>query len=154
MKKIIFIVIMFLFFIGNIYAKEDLVINNVVISNGEITPNFDKYNNYYSITIDESIKSLDISCEYDEEKYDIEIGNNTNLIDNKLVYITIFDRDTLEQNTYIFKVYVNDNKSVVNTLDDSEFLDVESKKDSYNYAPLIGTICFVLIIVVFKIMFM
>ena len=142
-------------FAFNVYAKEELIINDIKISNGEITPKFDKYNNYYSVTIDKSISSLSIECNYNEEKFDIEISNNENLINNKLVYVTIFDRDTLEQNTYIFKIYVDDiEDKVVNIEDDSKDLKVDSKKESYNYAPLVGTICFVLIIFVYYFMFL
>ena len=142
-------------FAFNVYAKEELIINDIKISNGEITPKFDKYNNYYSVTIDKSISSLSIECNYNEEKFDIEISNNENLVNNKLVYVTIFDRDTLEQNTYIFKIYVDDiEDKEVNIEDDSKDLKVDSKKESYNYAPLVGTICFVLIIFVYYIMFL
>ena len=155
MKKIILIIMMLFSFAFNVYAKEELIINDIKISNGEITPKFDKYNNYYSVTIDKSTSSLSIECNYNEEKFDIEISNNENLVNNKLVYITVFDRDTLEQNTYIFKIYVDDiEDKVVNIEDDSKDLKVDSKKKSYNYAPLVGTICFVLIIFVYYIMFL
>ena len=155
MKKILLIIIVFFSFMDKPLAKEELLINELKINNAEISPRFDKYNNYYSVTIDNNIESLEFEIDYNKDYFDIEIANNENLLKNKLVYVTIFDRETLEQNSYIFKISINkDDLIVSNVINEKENTDSNSKNDNYNYAPVIGTICFVIIIIVFKIMFL
>lgn len=155
MKKILFIFAIFFTFCNNIYADDNLLINDLKITNGEISPKYDKYNNYYSVTIDENTKSLEFSYVYDNNNYEVKIVNNDNLVQNKLVYVTIYNKENSEQNTYIFKVYVNETQSTINYDDSINTLNIEtdSKKD-INYAPLIGTICFILIIFVYYLIFL
>ena len=87
MKKTILVIIMFFFFITGVYADDNLVIENLNITNGIIMPKFNKYNNYYSVTIDNNVQSLDFDIAYDNNEYEIEILNNNDLVQNKLVYI-------------------------------------------------------------------
>ena len=153
MKRLLLIIIVFFSFFDSVIAKEDIVLNSLEITNGEISPRFDKYNNYYSVKVDKSVKKLEFMSEYDINKYDIKIGNNDNIVNNKLIYITIFDKKTLEQNTYILKVYIEESeKEVMRTSDIVK--EVSIKKQNYDYAPLIGAICFALIILIFRILFL
>ena len=155
MKKLLLIFIMFFFIITNVYADEELLIENVTINNAIIEPQFDRYNNYYSVTISENTKVLDLKCDYNEEKYKIAISNNENLIQNKLVYITIYNEETEEKNTYIFKIYVNKIEDTVSNVENSkEDLNVKSKKVGKKVAPLVGAICLSLIIIVYYVIFL
>ena len=155
MKNILIVIITFFIGITYTFAKTETVINELSILNGELSPKFDKYNNYYSVTINKDINELDFNYTIDnDEKYSVEIINNNNLVQNKYVYATIYDKETDEKNTYIFKVFMNDGSDVpvFNEIKNEEKSDVKVKKR--NYAPLIGTICFLLIIFVFKTMFL
>lgn len=156
MKKILTVIVMFFFSIIIVHGKEDLVIDNVDIKNGVISPKYDRYNNYYSVTIDNNIKELDFDILYDEEKYDVEILNNLNLVENKLVYVTIINNESKERNTYIFKMYIEDTETEVANFDnDMATLNVESEdEENRMLAPIVGTICFMLIILVYYIIFL
>ena len=154
MKKIILMIIVFFSFVNYINAKTDIVIDNMIINNGEISPKFDKYNNYYSVKVDKNVKELDINYEYNENKYDVKIGNNEDIVNNKLVYVTVFDKKSLEQNTYILKIFNEESEKNVTNIVDEDVVDINIKEKKYDYAPLIGTICLASILVVFKIFFL
>ena len=89
-------------FTTNVFADDNLLINELKITNGEISPKYDKYNNYYSVTIPESINTLEFTYNFDNTNYEVKITNNENLAQNKLVYVTIYNKVSGEQNTYIF----------------------------------------------------
>ncbi|MBE6160733.1 MAG: hypothetical protein E7158_00730 [Firmicutes bacterium] len=155
MKKIFLVLIMFFLLITNVYADEELLIENIIINNALMEPKFDRYNNYYSVTISKNTNTLDIKCEYDEEKYKMVISNNENLVQNKLVYVTIYNEETEEQNTYIFKIYVDKiEDTVFNIENNKEDLKVKTKEVSKKIAPSIGAVCLSLIIIFYYILFL
>ena len=153
MKKI-FLIIMILFsFTTNVFADDNLLINELKITNGEISPKYDKYNNYYSVKIPESINTLEFTYNFDNTNYEVKITNNENLAQNKLVYVTIYNKVSGEQNTYIFKIYIEDTEATVTTEDSVTVLNVETEKET-NYAPAVGTGCFILIIFAYYLIFL
>ncbi len=156
MKKLLVCIITFLLLITSCYAKEEMVINELSITNATISPKFDKYNNYYSVTIDKNLDSLDFNYLFDNtDKYDVRVDNNSNLVQNKYVYATIYDKETNEKNTYVFKVYIDDEEKELQVFNENnDKNEINVKKKNKNYAPIIGTVCFLLIIFVFKIMFL
>ena len=153
MKKVMLIFIMFFYFVLNVSAKDELVINNISSNNALISPKFDKYNNYYSVTIDKDIEKINFELDYNKENFDIKIVNNEELVKNKLIYVSIYDKETYEQNTYIFKVGIDKSDELVLKTVNDDKKELENKKNT-DYAPIVGTICFSLIIIVFKIMFL
>ena len=48
-----------------VYADDNLLINDLKINNATISPKFDQYNNYYSVTIDENTDKLDFEYEFE-----------------------------------------------------------------------------------------
>lgn len=152
MKKVIFGIMVFFITISVVYAKEELVISDLQIQNGEISPKFDKYNNYYSVTIEENVDILEMTYTYDET-YEIKVTNNEDLVDNKLVYVTINDIENDEQNTYIFKIYVNEAETTANEVEEQQQLNID-KEEETNYAPIVGTVCFILIILAYYVIFL
>ena len=157
MKKILLIIIMFFFCIINVYADDSLVIESLGVKNGDISPKFNKYNNYYSVTISNEITNLEFEMAYDNSIYDTEILNNENLKQNKLVYVTIFNKETNERNTYIFKIFVDNIDTSVSKIDNSEIttLEVENnEKKPKIIAPYVGAICFILILLAYYVMFL
>lgn len=153
MKKILLLIISMFLMMNSVYAKEELLIDTLEVTNGEITPKYDKYNNYYSITISENTKSLEFNYTFDNEKYEVKITNNENLVENKMVYVTIYDKETAEQNTYIFKVYIEDTMSTLEAEDTINALEIKTE-DNTNYAPVVGATCFSLIIFVYYLIFL
>ena len=153
MKKLIFIITILFMEITIVYADDNLLINDLKINNATISPKFDQYNNYYSVTIDENTDKLDFEYEFDKDKYEVKITNNENLVENKLIYVTVYNKESKEKNTYIFKVYLEEVKTTVKTVDNEDDT-VKKDKKTTNYAPVIGTVCFLLIIFVYYVIFL
>ena len=157
MKKILLIITMFFFCTQNIYADDNLVIENIKVNNGVISPKFNKYNNYYSATISDDTNKLDLDITYDDSVYDIEIINNNNLKQNMLVYVNIFNKETLERNSYILKIYIENKDYNVASINEDELSSLEINKPEEKkkeVAPFVGAGCFVLILLVYYIMFL
>lgn len=153
MKKILLLITSIFLIITPVYAKKELLIDTLEVTNGEITPKYDKYNNYYSVTVSENTRNLEFNYTFDNEKYEVKITNNENLVENKMVYATIYDKETNEQNTYIFKIYIEDTIATIEAEDTINALDIKTE-DSANYAPIVGTVCFSLIIFVYYLIFL
>lgn len=153
MKKLIFIITILFMGITNVYADDNLLINDLKIKNATISPKFDQYNNYYSVTIDENTDKLDFEYDFNKDKYEVKITNNENLVENKLIYVTVYNKESKEKNTYIFKIYLEEVITTVKTVDNEEDTGKKDKKTT-NYAPVIGTVCFLLIIFVYYVIFL
>lgn len=136
-----------------VYADDNLLINDLKINNATISPRFDQYNNYYSVTIDENTDKLDFEYDFNKDKYEVKITNNENLVENKLIYVTVYNKESKEKNTYIFKIYLEEVITTVKTVDNEEDTGKKDKKTT-NYAPVIGTVCFLLIIFVYYVIFL
>lgn len=126
------------------------MLEDLKILNGELSPTFDKYNNIYSVGIKKDVNRL--VMEYIvTDGYDINIIDNTDLQEGEnKVYIQVFKEN--EVNIYTLLVY----KEVTQTVFDyNEILDpVEVEKELPEYvAPLIGGICFIIILIIFLILF-
>lgn len=153
MKKLIFIITILFMGITVVYADDNLLINELKIKNATISPKFDQYNNYYSVTIDENTDKLDFEYDFNKDKYEVKITNNENLVENKLIYVTVYNKESKEKNTYIFKIYLEEVITTVKTVDNEEDTGKKDKKTT-NYAPVIGTVCFLLIIFVYYVIFL
>lgn len=153
MKKLIFIITILFMGITIVYADDNLLINDLKINNATISPKFDQYNNYYSVTIDENTDKLDFEYDFNKDKYEVKITNNENLVENKLIYVTVYNKESKEKNTYIFKIYLEEVITTVKTVDNEEDTGKKDKKTT-NYAPVIGTVCFLLIIFVYYVIFL
>ena len=153
MKKLIFIITILFMGITVVYADDNLLINDLKIKNATISPKFDQYNNYYSVTIDENTDKLDFEYDFNKDKYEVKITNNENLVENKLIYVTVYNKESKEKNTYIFKIYLEEVITAVKTVDNEEDTGKKDKKTT-NYAPVIGTVCFLLIIFVYYVIFL
>ena len=124
-----------------IFVLEDL---NVV--NGELTPEFDIYNNIYSVSVAEDVDALVID-------YEVTAGYVVNIVDNydlvpgeNEVYIQVIKDE--EINTYILLVNKEMSEIVINYDYLLEPLEIEEELPEY-VAPLIGGICFFIILCVF-----
>lgn len=126
------------------------VLEDLNIVNGELTPEFDIYNNIYSVSISEEIDELVID-------YKVTDGYVVNVIDNhdlvpgeNEVYIQVIKNE--EINTYTLLVNKKSSEAVVNYDYLLEPLEVEEELPEY-VAPLIGGICFFIILCTFLLLF-
>ena len=127
------------------------MLEDLRILNGTMTPEFDIYNNIYSVDVDEKVTSLVI-------EYDIEDGYTVNIIDNNdftagnnTVYLQIIKDKVID--TYTLLVYKENAKEVINYDLYTEPLEVEKKLPEYVLPTLIGSCIFIIIIffiIIFK----
>lgn len=126
------------------------MLEDLNIVNGELTPEFDIYNNIYSVSVSKDVDELVID-------YKVTDGYVVNIIDNhdlvageNEVYIQVIKDE--EVNTYTLIVNKEESKEVINYDYLLEPLEVEEKLPEY-VAPLIGGICFFIILCIFLLLF-
>ena len=126
------------------------MLEDLNIVNGELTPEFDIYNNIYSVSIAGYVDKLVID-------YKVTDGYVVNIIDNhdlvpgeNEVYIQVIKDD--EINTYTLLVNKESSEEVINYDYLLEPLEVEEELPEY-VAPLIGGICFFIILCTFLLLF-
>ena len=126
------------------------MLQDLTILNGEMTPKFDVYNDIYSVSVKEDITSLEIDYVVDED-HSVEIVGNQGFISGEnFVYINVIKEN--EQNTYT--LIVNKEKTETTSTIDLFNEPVEIVEPLPEYvAPLIGVICFVIILSTFSVLF-
>ena len=126
------------------------VLEDLNIVNGELTPEFDIYNNIYSVSISEEIDELVIDYEV-TDGYVVNVIDNHDLVPGENeVYIQVIKNE--EINTYTLLVNKESSEAVVNYDYLLEPLEVEEELPEY-VAPLIGGICFFIILCTFLLLF-
>ena len=127
-----------------------VMLENLKVLNGELSLEFDPYNNIYSVNIAEDVTSLVL-------EYVVTDGYIVNIIDNEgleegenTVYIQVIKDE--EINTYTLLVY----KEITSPVIDYEYLleplEVEEELPEY-VAPLIAGSCLIVILIVFLLLF-
>lgn len=126
------------------------MLEDLEILNGIISPEFDIYNNIYSVSILEDVDELVINYKV-SDGYVVNIIDNNNLVSGENeVYIQVIKEN--EINTYTLLV----NKEETEDVADLEYLlePLEVKEELPTYvAPLIGGSCLFLIFIFFLIIF-
>ncbi len=126
------------------------MLEDLEILNGIISPEFDIYNNIYSVSILEDVDELVINYKV-SDGYVVNIIDNNNLVPGENeVYIQVIKEN--EINTYTLLV----NKEETEDVADLEYLlePLEVKEELPTYvAPLIGGSCLFLIFIFFLIIF-
>lgn len=126
------------------------MLNDLKIINGVLSPEFDIYNNIYSVNIDENEDKLVIEYDVDSD-YIVNIIDNESLAPgNNEVYLQVIKDN--EINTYTLLVYKEETDTVVNYDYLLEPLEVKEELPSY-VAPLIIGCCFFVILLVFILLF-
>ena len=115
-----------------------------------MTPKFDKYNDTYSVKIDSNVNILEINYKA-EDNYEVYVQGNSNLQEGEnKVFIEV--KNSEEANIYTLLV-TKESTKVFETIDVGlETIEVEKELPNY-VAPLIGIICFLLIIICHSIIF-
>lgn len=126
------------------------MLTDLEVLNGTLSPEFDIYNDIYSVTIDEDVDELVID-------YTVEEGFVVNIIDNDSltageneVYLQVIQGE--EINTYTLLVYKEDSKPVINYELIPEEVEVAKEMNPYT-APIIIISCLLIIFFFFWILF-
>ena len=126
------------------------VLEDLNIVNGELTPEFDIYNNIYSVSVAGYVDELVIDYEV-TDGYVVNVIDNHDLVPGENeVYIQVIKNE--EINTYTLLVNKESSEAVVNYDYLLEPLEVEEELPEY-VAPLIGGICFFIILCTFLLLF-
>lgn len=126
------------------------MLEDLNIVNGELTPEFDIYNNIYSVSVAGYVDELVIDYEV-TDGYVVNVIDNHDLVPGENeVYIQVIKNE--EINTYTLLVNKKSSEAVVNYDYLLEPLEVEEELPEY-VAPLIGGICFFIILCTFLLLF-
>lgn len=128
------------------------MLTNLEIKNGVMTPKYDIYNETYTVTIDSVVTELDIYYELSNEDIKVTITGNENITSDKGVGIIV--NNGVEEKIIKLNV-IKENIETTSELK-SYFTSLEVKKESEipeYIAPLIGSVCFLVIVITFSILF-
>lgn len=126
------------------------MLEDLEILNGIISPEFDIYNNIYSVSILEDVDELVINYKV-SDGYVVNIIDNNNLVPGENeVYIQVIKEN--EINTYTLLVNKEETEDVADLKYLLEPLEVKEELPTY-VAPLIGGSCLFLIFIFFLIIF-
>lgn len=148
MKKFIFFLFIFFFSMAPALAEEkSAYLENLKIENGQMTPEFNKYNNAYSVFVDEDITKLNIEYNLEDSNSKIDIINNEDVDDQSVVYINI----TNESDSQSYKIIINKEKAENVASIDNTALELKTDKHPNQQLILIGLIiCWFLIVAISK----
>ncbi|MBQ4583604.1 MAG: cadherin-like beta sandwich domain-containing protein [Bacilli bacterium] len=126
------------------------MLDKLEITNGKLSPEYNKYNDTYTVKIEEDVISLDISYETNDN-IKVKIFGNDNLKEgeNKIV-ISINKEDNYE---YIYLTAIKESSGAVfSGMYDVTTLEVGNTAPVY-VAPLIGASCFLIILTLYAMLF-
>ena len=138
-------------FSPRLYKRFDYMLKDLEILNGKLSPQYDVYNNIYTISIDEDIYSLVLNYELEENAKINIIGNEDFQVGENVVYLEVYNENDKETIT----LYVNKKEEQKASVIDPNIIEkVEVTPDMPKYiAPLIGGSCFLIILITFCLLF-
>lgn len=146
MKKIFFFLL--LLFTPNFVYAEDLVLKDLIVKNGELSLPFEKYNTEYTVTLEETEFNIDFDYKV-EEGVTVAINNNHDLENNSVVTLTL----TKDENSVNYKFHVLKESEENITVFNENVAEVNNNF-MYRYRIyIIPSICFILILIIYKILF-
>ena len=126
------------------------MLNELKVLNGVMTPKFDKYNNVYSVSIEENVTELMLEYKANPEYYVRVIGNNNLVPGENVVFIEVTTDEYI--NSYQLLVYKEYTESVFNVKELVSELEVKKEVPEY-VAPLISCIGFLIIAMFYLLLF-
>lgn len=126
------------------------MLEDLKIINGVMYPKFDKYNNVYTVNVENDIHNLSIDYEFISKDDSIEVVGNDNLKPGEnIIYINV-----LGENKGKYIIYVNKKEELKtsNLVPSQDVIEIKKEIPSF-VGPLIGVICFVLIILSYFLIF-
>lgn len=128
------------------------MLHNLEILNGEMSPAFETNNLTYTVFIEDNINNLEIDYDVDEDISVNIIGNENLEVGENIVYLEL-SREGKVESTYTLEVTKEEAYVASKTiLEPTTDITVKEELPSY-VAPLIGGICFLLILLSFLIIF-
>ncbi len=128
MRRIILFLSLFCFFPLTVHAENSAYLTNLSIEGYNLSPEFNKYNNSYSVAIDEDTTSLDIKYTLEDETAEVEIiGNDLITESEQTVQINI--TNNTEKQTYTIYVNKNISQNVANINEESLKLEIPVKRN-------------------------
>ena len=127
------------------------MLKRLEILNGELSLKFDSLNTRYTVKMTNEDEELKLNYEIEEDD-EISIFNNHLTEDKTEVVITVYNEG--ESTSYYLEVYKKEAEEAADTL--SYFESLEVKTDTYlpkYVAPLIASICFLVILFLFTVLF-
>ncbi len=126
------------------------MLNELKVLNGVMTPKFDKYNNVYSVSIEENVTELMLEYKANPEYYVRVVGNNNLVPGDNVVFIEVTTDEYV--NSYQLLVYKEYPESVFNVKELVSELEVKKEVPEY-VAPLIISGGFLIIVMFYLILF-
>lgn len=126
------------------------MLDKLEITNGKLSPEFNKYNDTYTVKVTADVTSLDINYKT-ENDINIKVYGNDNLKEgeNKIV-ISLNKEDNYE---YIYLTAIKETSDTVfSGFSDVTSLEVGNTSPVY-VTPLIGASCFLIILTLYAILF-
>lgn len=127
------------------------MLEKLEVLNGKMSLEFDTLNSKYTVFINEDVNELILNYELRDDAA-IIIENNYNLNDGSVV--TLLVSDGKKTTSYLINVYKNKTEKVDNSISNLIDLEINTKKEVSDYAgPGIASVCFVLILFLFVLLF-
>ena len=127
MRRVILVLSLFFLFNGKVLAAS-AYLENLEIDSYNLSPNFDKYNNTYSINVSKEEKYLNISYKLEDAQAKVEvIGNDLTI--NKSGEVLINVQNDEEKQTYKILINQEDVQNVASLNNDLVELNVPKKRN-------------------------
>lgn len=153
MKKIVFAIVVTFMFIECYYCEASTFFNEFNVINGIMNMEYDKYNNEYTVYIEDDENHLVFDYELEDSEASIVISGNDYLVhDNNVVTITVYASN--DSNSRVYTFYVNKYSEDVVSDVDNDATSLEVVKDSFYIESLIAMISFILLLFLFYFIFL
>jgi len=127
------------------------MLKDLELLNGDLSLKFDPLNTKYTVFVDKNENKLELKYKKND-KDNILIQGNELLENYNEVVITVFnDTDSMSYYLYVYK----ETESVFDMNDDyfNKLETEENKEISFYALPIISSICFLIIILIFSVLF-
>lgn len=127
------------------------MLEDLKILNGELSLKYDSLNTIYTVNINEEVNALELEYRLAENVKISIIGNENLHIGLNEVVLTVYKEDLSE--SYYLYVYKEKEAMAISSNNLSQSLNIE-KEELWEYAvPVISSICFLVILFTFCLLF-
>ncbi len=127
------------------------MLESLEVLNGEMSPKFDSLNETYTVNVSNDISKLELNYKVKDNSLVNIYGNSNFQIGENIVTIEIMNE--LEEVSIYKLIVTKEEEKIVSSLE-TNFVPIETPKELPSYvAPLIASICFLLILITFGILF-
>ncbi|MGM9834991.1 MAG: hypothetical protein ACI31M_04360 [Bacilli bacterium] len=148
MKKIVLGLLMMFININIVKAEPSAFFDTLEVANGVMNSKYSKYNDMYTVYLDDSEYNLVFNYMLEDEEAAIIIYGNDYIDGDGIVTLKVVSSDGLEQMEYHFNVYRYKDEEVFLDNDDVLKLEVE-KNNTYHIESVVAIIAFILVLFVF-----